>query len=164
MIAVAPVLMHHPLHLEAIQAEIDFMMLASYQSHSDTTVKFLVKSLQTFYHLIQVFERQRLGSDGHQRGHFGIPKCHALTHYAHWRKRMETLDNVNTALSETLHKTVKAAFRHSNKVDFFTQMCFWDDQQLLVEMREATFRYLAVGEQGPWRSKIQGSFELLGKV
>jgi hypothetical protein len=128
MVAVAPVLMHHPQHLEAIRAGIDFMMLASYQSYSDTTIKLLVKSLQTFDHLKWVFEGQHLGSDGHQLGHFDIPKLHALTHYAPWIKRMGTLDNVNTALTEALHKTVKAAFRYSNKVNFFPQMCFWDDQ------------------------------------
>ncbi len=61
---------------------------------------------------------------------------------------MGTLDNVNTALTKTMHKTVTAAFRHSNAVDFFPQTCFWDDGQLSVEMIEATLRYLAVNEQG----------------
>jgi hypothetical protein len=82
-------------------------------------------------------------------GHFDIPKLHALTHYATWIKRMGTLDNINTALTKAIHKTVKAAFRHSNKVDFFSQMCFWDDRQISVEMREATLKYLALEELGP---------------
>ncbi len=77
---------------------------------------------------------------------------------------MGTMDNVNIALTEALHKTVKAAFRHSNKVNLFPQMCFWDDWQLSVEMREATLKYQAVDQQGFWSSKIQGAFELLGKV
>jgi hypothetical protein len=41
LVAVAPLLIHHPQHLEAIRAGIDFMLLASYQSHSDTTIQFL---------------------------------------------------------------------------------------------------------------------------
>jgi hypothetical protein len=45
LVAVAPLLMHHRLRLQAIQASVDFMLLASYQSHSDATIKFLMKSL-----------------------------------------------------------------------------------------------------------------------
>ncbi len=87
-------------------------------------------------------------------GHFDIPKLHALTHYATWIKKMGTLDDVNTALTEALHKTVKAAFRHSNKVDFIPQMYFWDDRRLTVEMREATLQFLALDDVGHWSSKI----------
>ncbi len=48
LVAVSPLLIHHPQHLEAIRAGIDFMLLASYQLHSDTTIQFLEKSLQKF--------------------------------------------------------------------------------------------------------------------
>jgi anti-sigma regulatory factor (Ser/Thr protein kinase) len=72
---------------------------------------------------------------------------------------MGTLDNVNTALTEALHNTVKSAFRHSNKVDFVPQMCFWDNRRLSVEVREATLRFLAIEEKGRWGNKIQGAFD-----
>ncbi len=51
-------------------------------------------------------------------GHFDIPKSHAITHYAIWIKKIGTLNNVNTALTEAVHKTVKAAFQSIKKVDF----------------------------------------------
>jgi hypothetical protein len=38
LVAVAPLLIHHPQHVEAIWAGIDFMLLAGYQSRSDTTI------------------------------------------------------------------------------------------------------------------------------
>ncbi len=97
-------------------------------------------------------------------GHCNIPKLHSLTHYSDWIKEMGTLDNVNTALTEALHKTVKAAFRHSNKVDFLLQMCFWDDQRLSVKMRKATFRFLAIDDVGHWSSKIEGPFDVDAEV
>jgi hypothetical protein len=57
-------------------------------------------------------------------GHFIIPKLYSLTHYAMWIKEMGTLDSVNTSQMEVLHKSVKEAYRNSNKVDYVTQMCF----------------------------------------
>jgi hypothetical protein len=81
-------------------------------------------------------------------GHFDIPKLHALSHYSTWIKEIGTIDNINTALTAALHKTVKAAFCQSNKVDFVPQMCFWDNQRLSVETREATLQYLALNERG----------------
>jgi hypothetical protein len=140
------------------------MLLACYQSHSDTTLKFLEKSLQKFDKLKWAFEEQRLASNGQQMGHFDIPKLHALTHYRTWIQQMGTLDNVNTTLTEALHKTVKAAFCHSNKVDFIPQMYFWDDRRLSVEMRQATLKFLAVDHIGPQSCKIQGTFDVPKEV
>jgi hypothetical protein len=97
-------------------------------------------------------------------GHFDIPKLHTLTHYSTWINRMGTLDNVNTALTEALHKTVKAAFRHSNKVDFILHMCFWDNWRLSVEMREATPQFLALDDVGHCSCKIHKSFDVLSEV
>jgi hypothetical protein len=46
--AVAPLLLNHPSHVEVIRVGSDFMMLASYTSHNQTTVDFLQKSLLRF--------------------------------------------------------------------------------------------------------------------
>ncbi len=48
LVALAPLLINHSGHLEAIRAGIDFMLLVSYKLHSDTTLEFLEKSLQKF--------------------------------------------------------------------------------------------------------------------
>jgi sugar/nucleoside kinase (ribokinase family) len=97
-------------------------------------------------------------------GHFDIPKLYALFHYVLWIRKMGILVNVNTALTEALHKTVKAAFRHSNKVDFIPQMCFWDDWRLSVEMRKATLQFLALDDVGHCSCTIQGHFEVPREV
>jgi hypothetical protein len=67
---------------------------------------------------------------------------------------MDTLNGVNTSQTEAQHKSVKEAYRNSNKVDYVAQMCFWDDRRLAVEMREAKVQYLAVEEVGNWSQKI----------
>ncbi len=162
--AVAPLLIHHPKHLEAVQAGIDFMFYAFYQSHSDRIISYLEKSILKFNKLKWAFDEQRLGSNGQKTEHFNIPKLHALTHYGDWIREMGALHNVNIALTEALHKTVKAAFCHSNKVDFVPQMCFWDDWWLSVEMREATLCYLAMEYIGYWSSKIEGPFDVEAEV
>jgi hypothetical protein len=59
---------------------------------------------------------------------------------------------------------VKAAFRHSNKVDFVSQMCFWDNRRHSVEIREATLQYLALNVRGPWSNKIHQPFDVPGEV
>ncbi len=43
IVAVDSLLVHHPKHLEAIWAGIDFMFLAYYQSYSDGTISYLEK-------------------------------------------------------------------------------------------------------------------------
>ncbi len=60
LVAAAPVLVHHPKHLEGIRAGIDFMFLI----HSDRTISYLEQSLQKFNKLKWAFDEQRLGSDG----------------------------------------------------------------------------------------------------
>ncbi len=164
LVAVTPLFIHYPDHLDALQAGLDFLLLAGYQSHSDTTLFFLEKSLWTFDALKWVFAEQHVGSSGLDMGHFDIPKLHALTHYSNWIKAMGTLDNVNTAPTKALHKTVRAAFCHSNKVDFLPQICFWDDQRLSVEMRKATLSFLALEYIGFWSDIIQGPFDLEPEV
>jgi hypothetical protein len=125
--AVAPLLINNPKHLEAIRAGIDFMMPSSYTSHNKTTIDFLHKSHIRFEKLKWVFSKQRLRHNGEEMGHFNIPKLHSLTHYATCIKVIRTLDSVNTSQMEVLHKSVKEAYRNSNKVDYVAQMCFWND-------------------------------------
>ena len=59
--------------------------------------------------------------------HFNILKLHAMTYYINWIRYMGTLNNVNTAVIETFHKTVKESYYHTNKVDYIKQICFWDN-------------------------------------
>jgi hypothetical protein len=51
-------------------------------------------------------------------GHFNMVKLHIFNHYVTWTKKIRTLDDVNTALTEALHEIVKAAFHHCNKVNY----------------------------------------------
>ena len=61
---------------------------------------------------------------------------------------METLNDVNTAVTETFHKTVKESYHHTNKVDYIKQMCFWDDRWLSVEIHRAALTYITQHKVG----------------
>jgi hypothetical protein len=73
-----------------------------------------MQSIDRFDKLKWAFQPQQLNSDSKEMGHLNIPKLHALTHYVDWIKEKGTLDNVNTAVTETMHKILKDAFRNSN--------------------------------------------------
>jgi hypothetical protein len=57
LLTMATLLIHHQRHVEALLAGIDFKFLACYQSLSDTTIRFLEKSLQNFDKLKWAFEK-----------------------------------------------------------------------------------------------------------
>ncbi len=75
------------------------------------------------------------------------------THYATWRKKMVTFDNVNTTVTKAYHKTVKTTFFHSNKVNCTSQMCFRGNRALSVLMHEPILRPLTLDKLEPWSKK-----------
>lgn len=129
-------------------------MLASYQSHTESIISYLQRSLLKFDKLKWVFKGQRLGSNRQEIRHFNIQKLYSLTHYLSWIKEISNLDGVNTLLTETLHRSVKEAYRSSNKVNYVTQVWFCNDWQLCVETREATLQYLANKDVRSWSNNI----------
>jgi hypothetical protein len=51
-------------------------------------------------------------------GHFYIPKLHALTHYVNSIKVMGRLNNVNSAVTKVLYKTIIDGSYNKANVDY----------------------------------------------
>lgn len=123
--------------VKASRALLDFLYLAQYPSHSDTTLQYLQNPLDEFHKHKDIFLRTgaRLGIISllvHQRsysytefsgGHFNLPKLHSLTHYVMSIKMVGTTDNHNMEATERLHiDLAKDAYRVSSKKEYYAQM------------------------------------------
>ncbi|KAI0039173.1 hypothetical protein FA95DRAFT_1504536 [Auriscalpium vulgare] len=106
--------------VRAIRALLDFLYLAQYPSHSQTTLQYLEDALARFHGSKSVFEELGI------REHFNIPKLHGLSHYVESIKLFGTTDNYNTEATERLHiDYAKDAYRSTNHKDAFPQMTKW---------------------------------------
>ncbi len=76
-------------------------------------------------------------------GHSNISKLYSLTHYSTCIKEIGTFDSVNILQTEILHKGMKEAYQNSHKVNYVAYIYCWDNQRLLVQVREATLQHLA---------------------
>jgi len=81
-------------------------------------------------------ERQQLVHDILQQGTFNFPKLHLLTHYDLQIKDFGTLPQYSTEITEALHKPLKEAYRHSNRVDTMEQILNMISRDYAIRMRE----------------------------
>ncbi|KAI0038979.1 hypothetical protein FA95DRAFT_1502450 [Auriscalpium vulgare] len=106
--------------VRAVRALLDFLYLAQYPSHSESTLKYLEKALKTFHANKFIFEELGI------RQGFNIPKLHSLLHYVASIRAFGTTDNYNTEATERLHiDYAKDAYRSTNHKDVYPQMTRW---------------------------------------
>lgn len=111
--------------VKAVKAILDFIYLAQYKTHDDTTLNYLEEALQSWR-----INRSYFTDMVPIREHFNIPKFHALIHYIQSIRSPGTTDNYNTELFERLHiDFAKMGWRASNKRDEFPQMITWLSRQ-----------------------------------
>jgi len=123
----------------ACRALLDFIYLAQYKTHDDTTLEYMEDALRLFHKHRAVFINLGIRKD------FNIPKFHSLLHYVESIKLFGATDNYNTEMFERLHiDFAKAGWRASNHRDAFPQMMRWIDRQ---EKVSAFGQYIA--EQRP---------------
>ncbi|KAF8197077.1 hypothetical protein BJ912DRAFT_846563, partial [Pholiota molesta] len=104
----------------ATRAILDFLFLAQYPVHTDTTLTALDKSLTSFHAHKHVFKQLGIRED------FNLPKLHSLVHYVSAIKLFGTADNFNTEATERLHiDYAKDAYRATNRKNEFAQMTKW---------------------------------------
>ncbi|KZV99339.1 hypothetical protein EXIGLDRAFT_592623, partial [Exidia glandulosa HHB12029] len=114
--------------VRAVTALLDFIYIAQYECHSDSTLAQLQETLTQFHELKSVFQEHGVRDD------FKFPKLHMMQHYVESIRLFGTTDNYNTEATERLHiDLAKHAFRATNKRNFAAQMCRW------LERREAIF-------------------------
>lgn len=125
----------------AIRSLLDFIYLAQYPTHNDTTLGYMEKALDVFHRNKKIFVE--LGV----REHLNIPKFHSLLHYVKSIRKFGTTDNYNTEMFERFHiDFAKEGWRASNKRDERPQMILWLSRQEKVNAFES---YLKENEPTP---------------
>ncbi|KAJ7158446.1 hypothetical protein C8R46DRAFT_1164909 [Mycena filopes] len=128
--------------IQTATAVIDFIHLASLESHTARSLAALETALDTFHENKQIF--LDLGVRAKQK-HFNIPKIHSMEHYVAMIWLFGSADGYNTEASERLHiDYAKAGYRASNKKDYIAQMTLWLQRQEAVDRFTA---YLAWCQQ-----------------
>ncbi|KAF8594669.1 hypothetical protein BDV93DRAFT_420039, partial [Ceratobasidium sp. AG-I] len=103
--------------LQAIQAILNFINIASFTVHTDSTLLWLEETLEDIHRLKHVFVHPN------NRLHFNFPKFHLLMHYAAAIRSRGTTDGYNSETTERLHiDYAKMGYRASNKKDYIKQM------------------------------------------
>ncbi|EIW62729.1 uncharacterized protein TRAVEDRAFT_113577 [Trametes versicolor FP-101664 SS1] len=129
--------------IHCVQALVDFVYLAQYPVHSDTTLLQLRDALARFHAEKEVFVRLGI------REHFNIPKLHSLLHYVDAIVEVGCVDGLNTETSERLHiDFAKKAYRGSSRREYFAQMTTWLQRQEAIVRHEAYIAWRAQEEVG----------------
>ena len=116
--------------IRAVRALLDFLYLAQYPIHTDTTLELLEDALKCFHANKDIFVDLGL------RDGFNIPKLHFASHYSTLIKLYGTADNTNTEYTERLHiDLAKDAYAATNGKDEFSQMTTW------LERKEKILRH-----------------------
>ncbi|KAI0055060.1 hypothetical protein BV25DRAFT_1816173 [Artomyces pyxidatus] len=128
--------------LVATRSILDFIYLAQYTTHNDTTLQYMKDALDTFHRHRKVFIDMGLRDD------FNIPKFHALLHYIPSIKLFGTTDNYNTEMFERFHiDFAKDGWRASNRRDERPQMAQWLTRQEKVASFDRYLEYLVDQEE-----------------
>ena len=127
--------------VSAVKALINFIYLAQYHVHSDTTLAKLRDVLSAFHRHKDVFVQLGI------RKQFNIPKLHALLHYLEAICALGCLDGLNTEMSERLHiDYAKVAYRASSCNEYTTQMTTWLQRQEALVRRDAYLAWVLLNE------------------
>jgi hypothetical protein len=121
--------------IRAVRGLLDFIYLARYPSHDDTTLGYMKDALDVWRKNREVFVRLGIHKD------FIIPKFHSLLHYIDTIRLFGTTDNYNSELFERLHiDFAKDGWRHSNGRDAFPQMIKWVERHEKVAAFQSYLR------------------------
>src|SRR5438270_587761 len=130
----------YPEHIRLLKDITDFILIASYHSHSETTLKYLQNALSGINRGLPLFAEFR------ETNNFsGIPKIHALSHYIKCIREMGSADNSDTECTEEAHSwLIKSAYRSTNKMDlkYVAQMLQWEQRLFNVKSRVSILRHI----------------------
>ena len=112
----------HPDHFKFIKSVTHLILIASYHSHTETTLKYLqnaVSAISTNIHLFLPYHKSHSMSK--------IPRIHSLLRYIECSREMGFADNSGPAVSEATHTNlIKDGDQFSYKVDYIPQMLRWE--------------------------------------
>jgi len=122
----------------AVRSAMDFIYLASLQSHTTQTLLALREALNSFHANKDIF----IELGGRHATHFNIPKLHSMDHYEELIRMFGSTDGFNTESPERLHiDFAKNAYRASNRKDYIQQMTRWLERQESVDRFSAFLQW-----------------------
>jgi hypothetical protein len=133
MPVMAPLFRNSPGHLRGMKSLTDFIMIASYPTHSEETLKYLQRALKGFEDSLPLWPRESFDK---------IVKLHAMRHYVDLIREYGAIDHTDTEMTEALHSDIKRSYEHSNKVAYEPQMLAWNDRLFLIHDRTSLYQYL----------------------
>ncbi|KAF8245003.1 hypothetical protein K440DRAFT_557281 [Wilcoxina mikolae CBS 423.85] len=134
--ALAPLLKGHSNHLKYFKSVTDFILIAGYHSHTETTLRYLQDALHGISRNIHLFLPYH-----HNQSLSKISKIDSLFHYIECIKEMGSADNSDTEVPEAAHINLnKDGFRVSNKVDYIPQMLRWETHLFHIKSRVSILR------------------------
>lgn len=115
----------------AVRAVLDFIYLAHFETHTDSSLEALHQSWLDYHKYKAVFVELEI------REHFNFPKGHSMEHYEPSIRSLGTADGYSTEHPERLHiDFAKLAYGASNKqASYIQQMTRW------LERQEAVHRF-----------------------
>jgi len=129
--ALTPLLKGHPDHCKFIKSVTDFILITSYHSHTETTLKYLqdaLSGISSNIHLFLPYHKSHSMSK--------IPKIHSLLHYIKCIREMGSANNSDTEISEAAHQNIiKDGYRYSNKVNYIPQIVRWETRLFHIKSR-----------------------------
>ncbi len=104
--------------LQYIQAIIDFVHMAQYKSHTNSTLYYIKYALYQIYQTKRAFrdtcQTDTMIREG-KNEHFNFLKWHVISHYPEWIKRYRSITGFITGIEEIMHITwIKDFFKRTN--------------------------------------------------
>jgi hypothetical protein len=118
--------------LKATRAELDFIYLAQYQSHTERTLSQLGIYNNIYHQFKDIFIKTgaRQGKKGNPIKHFNIPKVHTRHHYPPFIRRLGSAIGFSTETPERYHiEYAKKAYKGVSRRAYAEQMVRWLDRQ-----------------------------------
>jgi hypothetical protein len=158
---IAPLLVKHfPEAMHCTRAVIDFIMIASYKTHSKSTLQYLEYALYCIDKTKEAF-RAVYCREGEDKGHFNFPKFHIMSHYANFIRCFSSANSVDTSHSEAGHKYhLKAFYSWTNKRETYLDQIFAHNIQRQNELAISSlllYKLTAAVSQGKGSIQVYGT-------
>ncbi|MCJ1466076.1 hypothetical protein MMC07_004695 [Pseudocyphellaria aurata] len=130
--------------LDFCQAFVDFILIAQYCSHDDTTLSYLDQALMRINVYKEGFQDIRR-TDGNVEKRFDFPKFHVMSHYSDHVRKFDTTDGYDMAHFEANHKfMLKAFYKRTNKRETFQEQLLWHNKRRIkaLAMKDILMAFL----------------------
>ncbi len=119
----------------AMRGYLDFIYLGQYPSHSSGTLQYLEQALRHFHRYNHAISESGVHNGPRRQGKFNIKKLELMQHVPRLIKLLGAADQFTTDQTERCHITMaKTPYRATNKKDFNSQMCRFNDREEKVNL------------------------------